>query len=246
MLWWLVRAELRRWGAAGQTLRLWWRDDDARQPGEKLDRLLTLAQSRALPLTLAVIPDGERSALGRGLRAASGVHVIQHGVDHVNRREATAPGEFGRQSSSEDIAAALAGGWGAIACLPGAVKVLTPPWNAAHPALAEALLAEGYLAWSAFGEVMSEGPPKRLDAHLDLMRWAPPIRFRGETRLLGQFLEFCARRRRRRDWSQPIGLLTHHLQHDEPAWTFLEKFLAETSSSPAVGWRSLPDLLAGR
>jgi hypothetical protein len=35
-----------------------------------------------------------------------------------------------------------------------------------------------------------------------------------------------ARRRRAGDFDAPIGLLTHHLAHDEAAWAFLEWFLA--------------------
>ncbi|HZU89888.1 MAG TPA: hypothetical protein VE993_11575, partial [Stellaceae bacterium] len=46
--------ELDRWGAAGRVATLWWRDDDATAPNDRLDRLLAIAGEA--PVTLAVIP----------------------------------------------------------------------------------------------------------------------------------------------------------------------------------------------
>jgi hypothetical protein len=41
---------------------------------------------------------------------------------------------------------------------------------------------------------------------------------------------------------QPIGLLTHHLVHDEPAWRFLAGLLAATNRA-GMGWKSAAALL---
>jgi hypothetical protein len=35
-----------------------------------------------------------------------------------------------------------------------------------------------------------------------------------------------AERRRAGLWDEPLGLLSHHLDHDEDAWRFLEVFLS--------------------
>jgi hypothetical protein len=34
-----------------------------------------------------------------------------------------------------------------------------------------------------------------------------------------------------------IGVLTHHLVHDEKAWTFLETLFAATVGHPACDWK---------
>jgi hypothetical protein len=51
-----------------------------------------------------------------------------------------------------------------------------------------------------------------------------------------------AERRAKGAWDQPLGLLTHHLDHDEPAWRFLEAFLPVANpvvrprrDKPAIG-----------
>jgi hypothetical protein len=41
---------------------------------------------------------------------------------------------------------------------------------------------------------------------------------------------------------RPIGLLTHHLVQDEPAWAFLEAFLR--FSRTRFAWRSFEQLAA--
>ncbi len=52
-----------------------------------------------------------------------------------------------------------------------------------------------------------------------------------------------SRDRRTRRWTEPIGILTHHLQHDEASWEFLEWFIPWTKGYPAIRWQSLAELL---
>ena len=44
--------------------------------------------------------------------------------------------------------------------------------------------------------------------------------------------------------TQPIGLLTHHLQHDAAAWERLAALLTLLAPRPGVVWPRLPDLFA--
>jgi hypothetical protein len=57
------------------------------------------------------------------------------------------------------------------------------------------------------------------------MRWKPAARFRGAVRFLLRARRLLAERRTMEAWDQPLGLLTHHLDHDEAAWRFIEAFL---------------------
>jgi hypothetical protein len=38
------------------------------------------------------------------------------------------------------------------------------------------------------------------------------------------------------DPTEPTGLMTHHLYHDEACWRFIGAFLSQTRSHPAVRW----------
>lgn len=241
-----LAAELGRWRRAGRTATLWWRDDDARAPTHALHRLLELSDIHEVPLALAAVPDGEPRTLAPLLKDHPQVRVIQHGVDHQNRREGAAAGEFPEAASRDEIAARLEEGWVKLAGLPGALRVFTPPWNDVHPALAGALHRTGYLGVSAWGELSAPEKPYRVDTHLDLMRWKSGPRFRGAGRMRGALREELARRRSTGRWDAPIGLLTHHLAHDAAAWRYLDRFLAWSRTRPELRWTSVGELFAGK
>ena len=42
---------------------------------------------------------------------------------------------------------------------------------------------------------------------------------------------------------EAIGVLAHHLVHDEVAWLFLERLLELTAANPACRWASCRDLI---
>ena len=244
MRWLLLQQELGRWRKAGRKPVLWWRDDDARAPSAGLDRLLGLAAAHATPVTLAVIPDGDLEALGERLAGEALVSVAQHGVDHQNRREGKAAGEFPHAWMRIRVATQMRAGWARVSGLPGATPVFVPPWNDVHPELPAVLQDCGYLGWSAWAETAPLEKVPRLDAHIDVLRWRGGARFRGEGRILDRLRELLAERRQAGLWSAPVGLLTHHLDHDEAAWRFLDRFLAWTAASGDITWGALPDLLA--
>ena len=58
-------------------------------------------------------------------------------------------------------------------------------------------------------------------------------------------LELAAelRWRREADSGEPVGVLTHHLVHDETAWLFLEGLFAATAAHPACRWVSIRELI---
>lgn len=239
----VLQLELRRWRAMGRRASLWWRDDDARAPSPALDRLLAIAAASEVPLTLAVIPDGDMTALAARLSSVTGVQVAQHGADHQNRREGREAGEFPHDWSRLRLVTALLAGRRKLAALPGALPVFVPPWNDVHPDLEGALSDAGFIGWSAAGERRRGGALPRLDIHLDLLRWRGGARFRGPRKFLRELTAELRARRLTETWHEPIGLLTHHLDHDEEAWAFLAEFLAWTRQDQPFFWRALPDLL---
>jgi hypothetical protein len=239
----VLHLELRRWRDMGRRASLWWRDDDARAPSPALDRLLAIAAAAEVPLTLAVIPDGDMSALAARLGQVTGVQVAQHGADHQNRREGRVAGEFPPEWPRVRLVTALLAGRRKLAGLPGALPVFVPPWNDVHPELESALSDAGYLGWSAAGERRRRGALSRVDIHLDLLRWRGGARFRGPRKFLRELAAELRARRLAEAWQEPIGLLTHHLDHDEEAWAFLAQFLAWSRDNQPFLWRALPDLM---
>jgi hypothetical protein len=238
-------AELARWRAAGRKARLWWRDDDARGVTPALERLLHVQAQAGAPLTLAVIPDDGLPTLARRLGACEGVTLSQHGADHVDRRGGGQAGEFADTATEDEIVCALVAGRRRLAAAAGLLPVFVPPWNHAHAALEAALARAGYQAWSAHARTPGGALLPRVDVELDLLRWRGGARFRGERRFLADLAEALAVRRTGGDWERPIGLLTHHLEHDARTWRFLARFLDWSAARPELEWAELAELLPG-
>lgn len=222
-----LEREVARWHRLGRRPRLWWRDDDARTPDEALDRLLLIADG--LPLSLAVIPHGATTALARRLERESAVTVSQHGVDHRNNREAGMPaGEYPVGAPIAELVRNILRGEQQLRDCGFDPRFYTPPWNRLDHTLMEALQIAGLRTLSAWNEEQSElsASLKRLDVHIDLLRWKDGARFRGGPQVMDLLRTQLARRREAGEFDRPIGLLTHHLDHDEAAWRFLRWFIA--------------------
>jgi hypothetical protein len=245
--WWVLNRELELWASAGRRLELWWRDDDARIPTPSLDRLLKLARRYETPLTLAVVPDWDRSALAGRLACERQAVVIQHGVDHQNVGDEQGPkSEFPNRYPREVMETRLLEARERLSVMPRFAPVFAPPWNQVHAGLIGALRASGYRGLSAFGEDLSHDRGfSRLDVHLSLLGDCGEGPFRGAEGFVARFARLARERRRTGRWDQPIGLQTHHLDHDEAAWRCLEDFLDRTTRSPAIGWKSINALLSG-
>lgn len=225
-----LSAELAAWRRAGKRVPLWWRDDDAIDAGPALDRLLALSARHQVPLALAVIPDQLSPELVPLINAQPAVSVLQHGLDHRSRRvEGHAPAQFGDDQTAAEIAAAIAASMQRLATFERVLPVYVPPWNAVQPRLIEALRSLD-LRLSAFDSLDESD---RVDAHLDVLRWGARPRFRGAGRLLNRLARLLAERRRQHLWDRPVGLLTHHLDQDEPSWRFLNVLF--TRLGPASG-----------
>jgi hypothetical protein len=221
----LIGPELARWKAGGHAPVFWWRDDDARRPSSALDRLLALSLRFEAPITIAAVPDGDIAAVAKTCRAVPDVELAVHGFRHENRAPPGWPsGEVNDLDLLADVTSDLSAAIDVFRRAGVTPRLFVPPWNNAHPTLKQALGLRG-LALSGYGEMRGQAEPGRLDAHLDVMRWKPEPRFRGAVRFLLRTRRLLAERRRKAAWDEPLGLLTHHLDHDEAAWRFLEAFL---------------------
>jgi hypothetical protein len=232
-------AELDRWAAAGLPATFWWRDDDAVDTTPALERLLALTHSRTAPVALAVIPAEARGALAERLGREPAARVVQHGFAHRNH---AAPGrpktELGPEREPGFVLGELTRGALALDRLFGTawLRVLVPPHNRIAKTLAAALPQAGYVGVSTFGRKTRNVPGLAwINTHIDIMNWTTTRGFVGEDAALGAVVGELARRRGESPPSGlPTGLLTHHLVHDEAAWSFLDRFLAALAAHPAA------------
>lgn len=245
--WMDLARELDAWAAARRPAEFWWRDDDAVTVTPALERLIALHRKLDVPLALAVIPAAAEETLARRLAQEPGVVVVQHGWAHLNHARPGRPkAELGPERPPSFVLGELARGQVRLDRLFGTawLRVLVPPHNRIADSVAGALHEAGYVGLSADkARRPLAGGVIRVNTHIDIMDWTVTRAFLGNGPCLERALaHLAAKRAGTADPEEPTGLLTHHLAHDEPAWRFVDRFIAETKSHRAVRWRHPAEL----
>jgi len=241
-IWQSLAEELVRWQRSGRTAAFWLRDDDAVEPTPALDRLLDVTGTFEVPATLAVIPAFTDGRLAVRLGDAAHATVAVHGWSHRNHAaEGEKKQELGAHRPRKTVLGELADGLSHIKALHGerAIPMLVPPWNRIDAGLIPELGSIGFTALSVYG------PPKPAPLHIinsnvDIMDWHG-TRGCHDHGLLIQAM--VAQLRRAFDGGEPVGLLTHHLVHDESAWLFLERLFGITTQNEACAWLPISALI---
>jgi hypothetical protein len=251
-LWHPVRDELERWQAAGRVVRLWLRDDDLVEVTPALERLAALARRYDAPVLMAAIPAGAREDLAGYFAAAPLLDPAVHGFAHVNHaRPGERTEEFPAHRGEHVIREEIGRGLARLSTLFGArlMPIYVPPWNRIAPGVASLLPGLGLTALSAFGRRVLLPPDSGLaevNAHVDIIHWKGN---RGGREHGWLARELALELGRARSEVTHVGILTHHLVHDETAWSFLDALLEATAGHPAVRWvraMELVDPRAGR
>ncbi|MAO90224.1 MAG: hypothetical protein CMM78_03210 [Rhodospirillaceae bacterium] len=247
--WDALRQELDLWHRTGTQARLWWRDDDARAATPVLDHLLTVAQG--LPLALAVIPVGLEPSLIARMRGVKTVSILPHGYAHSNHEPADRKkAEFG---ASRDVTQAVSDLRQSLALLQDAFgdqvfPLFVPPWNRIAPEIVECVTDAGLRGVSTFTDRTPNRRVAGLNTHVDILDWKAKkqtgrARFLGQEAVLSDLVAALARRRvptPGTDTTEAVGLLTHHLEHDQDSWDFLARLVQFVDEHPGVGWISAP------
>jgi peptidoglycan/xylan/chitin deacetylase (PgdA/CDA1 family) len=245
LIWSPLRDELARWADAGRKPALWFRDDDAVEPTLALDRLVGLTRAHGVPVTLAVIPAATGNDLARRLASEGHTSVVVHGWSHKNHAPTSEKKqELGPDRPQITILGELRQGFEKLKPLYGEqfLPVLVPPWNRIAPSLLPHLADIGYRAISVYGPSKTRAPIARVNTHVDIMDWHGT---RGGWPHADMVRLVAAEMRHRfLGAEEPIGVLSHHLVHDETAWSFLARLFEETAGKASVGWRSLSDFLS--
>lgn len=231
--------------ATGQAPRFWLRDDDATTPTEALDRLLSLSERHAVPLALAAIPAQAEPILARHLAGRRNVRVLVHGWAHTNHAPSgQKKQELGAHRPAPIVLGELAEGLSRIVDMFGdqARPVLVPPWNRVDASLLPSLPGLGFAALSVFGP-SRPAPLPLVNSTVDIIDWHGTRGCRDHADLAAEIA--AQLEARLTDPSlPPVGILTHHLVHDEAAWSFLERLFAATTSDDQPTWVSIDTLLA--
>jgi len=241
--WTRLDAELARWHAAGLTLPIWWRDDDAVVPSAGLDRLQAMSGAHDFPVHLAVIPANASQALADQVRGTRHLIPVVHGWTHLSH---ALPGdkkaEFAGHRPLADMRDAAAQGFALLSDLFGArlVPMFVPPWNRIAPELVCELPALGYRALSTFTPRATPfGAPglTQINTHLDPIAWKAGRGLAEPDMLIAQLVRQMADRRTgQADNTEPYGILTHHLVHDEAIWAFTDMLLTRLAHGPTRFW----------
>jgi hypothetical protein len=231
--------ELLRRQEADKPVKFWLRDDDAVEPSAALSRFSALTEAYSIPATLAVIPENTGEALVENLRNLNHINIAVHGWSHKNYApETEKKQELGSHRPYGQVLVELSQGFNKLSALYADrfVPLLVPPWNRIAQGLIDSLSDMGFAGLSTFGH---EKPAtiKMINTHVDLIDWKSTRGGRASDLLVGEFVENIGAT------NKPIGFLTHHLVHDEAAWSFMESFFEATAHHRGCRWVSSREIL---
>jgi hypothetical protein len=235
--WAPLRAELGIWRTDGLTLPLWWRDDDAVEPTPQLDRLAAMGEDLGVPVHLAVIPALAERELVPYVRSRGVFRPLVHGWRHINHASRKAPSsEFCRG----DIVT-ISRAWRGLRRMrkllgPSLLPVFVPPWNDVAPSLHAPLASLGFRAVSTIGprsRRLACTGLLQINTHIDVVDWSQPRRLADPDEIVAWLTAHLQDRRAGRcDAAEPLGLMTHHLVHDDAIWDFCAALLKELLTGP--------------
>jgi hypothetical protein len=214
---------------------LWWRDDDAGRDHPRLATLLALAETRGIPIALAVVPDWLEPACVERILGSPRATVLQHGIAHHDYALPPAKKiELGGAADAGQLRERLARGRERLAAAFGTrfLPVLVPPWNRIAPELVSDLTALGFTGLSVYGPRPPAQPApglRRVNAHLDLVAWREGGRALGLGELARALAGLVGATR-----GEPIGVLSHHRVMDPAAFATLDRLWTLVQDHPQV------------
>lgn len=236
-----VSHELDCWAMRGLKARFWVRDDDACEMSAPLQRLHELATRYDIIIGLAVIPAKVHPSLLKFMaHEGRRFHPMCHGWQHTNHSPGGhKPAEFGK---ARPISASIRDARCAFDAFrehfAGHDAVFVPPFGQISAAMRRALPAIGFAGVSTgpgwLERKLSHLPslairvPRvkvarwssipRLDVHIDPIDWQTGTAHSADTICDAIMRSLRPRRMGLLASEIPVGLVTHHLVHDDRIW----------------------------
>lgn len=241
--WHPLMTELDMWRRDGLSLPLWWRDDDAVCVTPQLERLEALSASLELPVHLAIIPRDADEDLVTHVEGSSALIPVVHGWAHQNHAPTNEKkSEFRLHRPFQDIRSDARAGLTRLQSLfPDKLcPMFVPPWNRIASEMVQELPGLGY-------RILSTATPRKakmaapglmqVNTHLDPIDWRGSRGLAPRDKLIAQATDLLRDRREGpADNTEPFGILTHHLVHDEEIWSFTQDLLTRFLDGPATVW----------
>jgi hypothetical protein len=230
-------------------IELWWRDDDAVGETPALQKLLALRRKWNVPLALAVVPAHAAPSLFSAFRNEQNIDVMVHGYAHVNHAP---PGErrseLGPYRPRDEIERDLKAGLARLSMLhPLTLSVLVPPWNNREPDLLPSLPALGYTGvsgWNARRKLRAVPGLAAACTHIDLFHWRDGGRLKSLEELIASVETEIARQSV--EGAEPIGLLTHHLQMNDEAFSRADSLFSWLAADARFFWPQARNIFAAK
>ena len=238
--WQRLSNEIKLWQTP---IEFWWRDDDAVADSPALQTMLAIARESAIPVHLAVIPKALESSLDiiKTPENKAISYVLQHGVEHKSYALAgQRKVELGGSQVLLPLISKLSAGQDLLAAkfADQYLSILVPPWNRIDEDVASALPQVPYKKLSVLSSAKLIETDFHLNVHIDIINWQQR-QFAGEGVILDKLIELLTRRRLNIDLrTKPIGLMTHHLDHDNQCWQFINSFFKFCQRHPQIDWIS--------
>jgi len=245
--WTAVEREMERWQQAGQQPRLFLRDDDAVAATPALDRLTRVIRRHEVPLLLASIPAHAEESLGAAVRGEELITGAVHGWAHRDHSPiGEKPSELGPHRPPETVLGELRRGRERLGELFGGQlsELLVPPWNRIDETVLALAGEAGFGGVSAHGWLDATPPVAMVNVHIDIIHWSGGRVGRSAEWIAAELARNLAEARKR--GYRAIGILTHHLDHDEAAWAGLEAILSRLGPQNATWhaeWIGADDLI---
>jgi len=228
----------------GQTIDLFFRNDDVDEDDLSLRTMLDLFFRYQVPLNLQIIPGRLTTACINTIdRARSNLlELNQHGWMHENHEHSGRKCEFGPSRSFDQQYEDIERGRKVLEEAFGSAfsPVFTPPWNRCTVETFRALDRLGFQALSRFqGDAPAGGYNFReVSVTLDLYRWQGGAMMKPPNELVDELIWQIEELHR-------IGIMLHHRVMDEEAYEFLALLLGELCLSRVIKFHTFQSLLTG-
>ena len=227
--WTLLDTALKNMRDRGREPVLWWRDDDAAEATPQLDRLLGLAETFGAEIGIAAVPSKVHLSLAERLREQPGASILVHGYAHANHAPGTEKkAEFGPARDVAVMESEVRAGLRHLKGICGPVLRIRPALEPDSAGTHSASARGGYVGLSTFRDRPSAQPApglRQVNAHLDPIDWHGSRSLADVPALVAVLADAIRGRALRPGPIEPLGLLTHHLVHDEAIWSFCEELL---------------------
>ena len=247
-IWAPLSQELEQWAGNECVAQLWLRDDDAIEVTPALHRLDELCASHEVPYTIASIPNLVTAELAQWAKTRGLGAYCVHGFSHTNHAPVGEKKcELGLHRGPEIIIDELESGHQQLSKMFGEqfVSLLVPPWNRIDHALIPHLSKIGFKALSTYGwpKTQASHDIKILNTHVDIIDWKGTRGGLPIDQLVFDLVKAMQDARVIDAINPPaIGILSHHLVHNELAWKFLDELMAFCAANDQIIWKSARDL----